>query len=100
MAIIEMIPREYWRQMYEELSCIDWGHHRTDADILREKERERRAAEYDAAIERNTRNKKNKTARSRYYEYQKRWRAEHREQLNAHQREYRKRKAAQEKPQE
>lgn len=77
MAIIEMIPCEYWRQMYEELNRIDWEHFRTDADIAREKAHERLAAEN-----------------------QRRWREEHRAELNAYHREWRKRKKAEKAAQE
>lgn len=106
MAIIEMIPREYWRQMYEELSRIDWEHFRTDADAARERAHERLAAEYDAAIIRNQKAKKNASAVKRYTskkEYMRQWQKEHRAELAAYQRERRQRrkeeKAVQEKPQ-
>lgn len=94
-----MIPREYWRQMYEELKCIDWDHHRTDEDIAREREHKRLAAEYDAAIKRNRKTKKKSVSATRYKdknkyaEYQRQWRKEHREQLAAYNREWRRRKA-------
>ena len=61
-----MIPPEYWRQMYEELSRIDWELFRTNADKARERAHERLAAEYDAAIIRNQKAKKNANAVKRY----------------------------------
>ncbi len=94
-----MIPREYWRQMYEELSRIDWGHFRTDADKVQERAHERLAAEYDAAIEWNRKQKKRAYAVKRHHESkraenQRQWRKEHRSELTAYHREWRKRKKA------
>ena len=49
MAILEMIPREYWRQLYKELRSI-WEKLETDRMNQEKAERERRSAEYDEAI--------------------------------------------------
>lgn len=103
MAIIEMIPREYWRQMYEELSRIDWEHFRTDADAARERAHERLTAEYDAAIIRNQKAKKNASAVKRYNskkEYMRQWQKEHRAELAVYQRERRQRRKAEKAVQE
>lgn len=98
-----MIPPEYWRQMYEELSRIDWELFRTNADKARERAHERLAAEYDAAIIRNQKAKKNANAVKRYNskkEYMRQWQKEHRAELAAYNRERRKRRKAEQAAQE
>lgn len=54
MAIIEMIPPEYWRQMWKELNSIDWKSLDQEEEEKRlkveQQEKERRAKAYDRAI--------------------------------------------------
>ena len=46
-----MIPREYWRQMYEELKAVDWS--KSTNELETEEERRKRiASAYDEAIRR------------------------------------------------
>ena len=49
MAILEMIPREYWRQLYIELKFV-WEKLESERIEQNKKEHERRSAEYDEAI--------------------------------------------------
>ena len=59
MAILEMIPREYWRQLYIELKFV-WEKLESEIIEQNKKEHERRSVEYDEAIKRKRRENKNK----------------------------------------
>lgn len=59
MAILEMIPREYWRLLYTELKSV-WGKLESDRIDQEKKEHERRSAEYAEAIKRKRKENKNK----------------------------------------
>ena len=53
MAILEMIPAEYWRQLRSELNALDWDEiERVEAATIRQAERERREKAYNEAIRR------------------------------------------------
>lgn len=79
MAILEMIPPEYWKQLRNELNALDWQAIGNAEDAARQQaeqaERKRREAEYDAAIRR-----KNAENRRAYKEQE-------RERINAYMRE-------------
>lgn len=71
MAILEMIPREYWRQLYTELKSV-WCKLETDRMNQEKAERERRSAEYDEAIKKKQKDGRNKTeSKAKKKEYQK-----------------------------
>jgi hypothetical protein len=53
MAIIDMIPREYWRQMYEELKTVNWSKSTQELET-EEARRKRIASAYDETIRRRT----------------------------------------------
>lgn len=56
MAILEMIPAEYWRQLRNELNALDWdvieSLEAAKIQQAEQAERERRAKAYDEAIRR------------------------------------------------
>lgn len=76
MAILDMIPPEWWRQLRKELNSLDWAAINSAEDAARQQaeqaEQERRAKAYDEAIrhkkrlqfrERNHRNYKPRAGR-------------------------------------
>ena len=74
MAILDMIPPEWWRQLREELNALDWAAINSAEDARQQAEQERRAKAYDEAIrhkkrlqfrERNRRNYKPRAGRNR-----------------------------------
>ena len=78
MGILEMIPEEYWRQLFNELQTIDWAKKDEEIRLQQERERERRSIEYVEAIKRKQKeasrishNKPESKARKR--EYQKKY---------------------------
>ena len=48
-----MIPREYWRQMHEELKTVNWSKSTQELEA-EEARRKRIASAYDEAIKRRT----------------------------------------------
>ena len=56
MAILEMIPKEYWRQLYIELYKVDWDKELPSKET-KEQRSKRIASAYDMAIK----EKQNKT---------------------------------------
>lgn len=56
MAILEMIPKEYWRQLYIELYKVDWDKENPPKET-KEQRSKRIASAYDKAIK----EKQNKT---------------------------------------
>lgn len=80
MAILEMIPREYWRQLYKELQSI-WEKLETDRMNQERTERERRSAEYNEAIKKKQKDSRNKPeAKARKKEYQRMYWAKKKQQ--------------------
>ncbi len=71
MAILEMIPREYWRQLYKELKSV-WGKLESERIDQEKKEHERRSVEYDEAIKKKQKDSRNKPeSKAKKREYQK-----------------------------
>lgn len=80
MAILEMIPPEYWRQLRKELNALDWDSINSTEEAARQQarqaEQERRAAAFDEAIRRKQseydttpeRREKNREASRRHYQ--------------------------------
>lgn len=80
MAILEMIPPEYWRQLRRELNALNWDSINSTEEAARQQarqaEQEHRAAAFDEAIRRkqreyNTtpeRREKNREASRRHYQ--------------------------------
>lgn len=56
MALLDMIPPEYWRQLRKELNALGWAAINSVEDAARQQaeqaEQERRARAYDDAIRR------------------------------------------------
>lgn len=52
MGILEMIPEEYWRQLFNELQTIDWAKKDEEIRLQQERGREKRSIEYVEAIKR------------------------------------------------
>lgn len=79
MAILDMIPPEYWRQLRKELNALDWEAINSTEEAARQQseqvERERREREFDAAIRKKRseynhtpeRIEKNREAQKRQY---------------------------------
>lgn len=59
MAILDMIPPEYWRQLRRELNALDWDNIDSAEEAARQQarqeEQKRRAAAFDEAIRRKQR---------------------------------------------
>lgn len=80
MAILEMIPPEYWRQLRRELNALDWDNINSAEEAARQQarqaEQERRAAAFDKAIRKKRsecnhtpeRIEKNREAQKRHYQ--------------------------------
>lgn len=69
MAILEMIPKEYWRQLYIELYKVDWDKENPPKET-KEQRHKRIAKQYDEAIAL----KKQKDKREYNIEYREQWR--------------------------
>lgn len=54
MALIEMIPKEYWRQIRQELNALDWVTIDAEERAKREGEKEKVNKAYKEAIERRS----------------------------------------------
>ena len=82
MAILEMIPPEYWRQLRDELNAIDWR------QLDRQQKREAAAAarEPDEAARAEVQELARQRRRERQRVYQAKYRAEHREEIRAYHR--------------
>lgn len=89
MALLDMIPPEYWRQLRKELNALDWAAIKSTEDAARQQaeqaEQERRAKAYDEAIRR--RRGKDRQEREKKTGNARKWVEAHREQINAKQRE-------------
>lgn len=86
MAILDMIPPEYWRQLRKELNTLDWAAINSTEEAARQQaEQERRAKAYDEAIRR--RRGKDRQEREKKTGNARKWVEAHREQINAKQRE-------------
>lgn len=68
MAILEMIPKEYWRQLYIELYNVDWDKELPPKET-KEQRSKRIAEQYDRAIAL----KKQKDKREYNIEYREQW---------------------------
>lgn len=80
MAILDMIPPEYWRQLRKELNALDWDKINSTEEAARQQseqvERERIARDFDAAIRKKRseynhtpeRIEKNREAQKRHYQ--------------------------------
>ena len=64
MALIEMIPREYWRQMRKELNALNWVAIDAEEREQRQQDREHITQAYNEAIKRR-RKAKNSERNSR-----------------------------------
>lgn len=93
MAIIDMIPPEYWRQLRQELNALDWDRIDSEAEAARQQaeqaERERLEQEYDEAVRRAHRRKEaeSRSENERRTGYYRKWVAANREKVNAYARE-------------
>lgn len=89
MAILDMIPTEYWRQLRKELNALDWEAINSTEEAARQQaeqaEQERRAKAYDEAVKR--RRRQDSRERDRQNGSSRKWVEAHREQINAYQRE-------------
>ena len=89
MAILDMIPPEYWRQLRKELNALDWEAINSTEEAARQQaeqaEQERRAKAYSEAVKRKS--LKNRREKDRQAGSKRKWVEEHREQINAYQRE-------------
>lgn len=83
MAILDMIPPEYWRQLRKELNAIDW------AKLDREEEQR-----HEQAAREKYREEAARRRREKMQEYGRRYREANREKVNARQRERNARKKA------
>lgn len=86
MAILDMIPPDYWRQLRKELNALDWAAINSAEDAARQQaEQERRAKAYDEAVKRK--NRQNRREKELQTGSNRKWVEAHREQINAYQRE-------------
>lgn len=89
MAILDIIPPEYWRQLRKELNALDWEAINSTEEAARQQaeqvEQERRAKAYDEAVKR--RRRQDSRERDRRNGSSRKWAEVHREQKNAYQRE-------------